>query len=238
MYDLQGLEVKSTGKNWTFTEYFNVMKANDYECDADGYLFRIFKILEKKYNFTFVTRSNSLDSWGLQPVSGPFNLSGQWEGIMGDVIMGKYPLSINAWIWGAERNKVLDFVRTSNNYQVLVMQPQHLNYDLNFFIRPFNTNSWLAGTGTVLIMCACFLLPSFMDKKFNQSLGHMITIVSALYLYLLVYSFYCGALTMFFANSFQNPFSNDADIIEAFPTWKLILREGMLCWKKIELKKD
>ena len=39
---------------------------------------------------------------------GPFNLSGEWSGVVGDVVTGKYPMSFSTFYWTLERDRVVD----------------------------------------------------------------------------------------------------------------------------------
>ena len=42
--------------------------------------------------------------------TGPYNQSGEWKGVMGDVVSGKHSVSLSAWSWFIERDSFLDFV--------------------------------------------------------------------------------------------------------------------------------
>ena len=93
-------------------------------------------------------------------IKGPFNLSGKWKGVMGDVVKGKYQMSITSWIWTTERNNVLEFVRPNRitNY-VLCYIPKTSELDYQLVIRPFTINVWKS-IGVILIvglfLCVCF----------------------------------------------------------------------------------
>ena len=52
---------------------------------------------------------------------GPYNISGNWSGVMGDVVSGKYPMSLNAWNWILERNYFLDFVPVIKDNEVIAI---------------------------------------------------------------------------------------------------------------------
>ena len=49
------------------------------------------------------------DDWGLTPREGPFNRSGNWSGVMGNVIEGGYDLSLSSWYWLHERAHLMAF---------------------------------------------------------------------------------------------------------------------------------
>ena len=64
-------------------------------------------------------------------------MSGNWTGVMGDVITGRYPMSLNSWVWRLERNPILDFVSVVRDNEILVMTPNRPEFDLFLYIRPF-----------------------------------------------------------------------------------------------------
>ena len=71
---------------------------------------------------------------------GPYNASGIWKGVMGDVIMGKYQMSLNSWIWTLERQPILDFVPVTKDNPLLCLIPKPPEVDPGLFIRPFTGN--------------------------------------------------------------------------------------------------
>jgi hypothetical protein len=73
----------------------------------------------------------------IKKIGTPYNLSGNWSGVMGDVVKGKYPISLSAWSWMPERNYFLDFVPIIKENFVLSIVPQQPKVDLTLFIRPF-----------------------------------------------------------------------------------------------------
>ena len=57
--------------------------------------------------------------------SGPFNLFGEWNGVMGNVIDGNFSFSANQWSYYYERSNVIDFVPVFKNDQnALILIPQ------------------------------------------------------------------------------------------------------------------
>ena len=46
----------------------------------------------------------------MAPLSGPYNKSGVWGGVMGNIVNGKYMMSLSAWVWNFEREDLADFV--------------------------------------------------------------------------------------------------------------------------------
>jgi hypothetical protein len=83
-------------------------------------------------------------NWGVFPISGPYNQSGEWGGIMGDVVNGKYDLCLSAWLWMAERHEILTFVPVYSKKQILVWTPKNPEIDFGLLTRPFTDDSWVA----------------------------------------------------------------------------------------------
>ena len=56
---------------------------------------------------------------------------------MGDVITGKYHMSLSSWLWPIERDPMLDHVPVVRDNEILVMTPKPPSFDLHLYIRPF-----------------------------------------------------------------------------------------------------
>ena len=56
---------------------------------------------------------------------------------MGDVITGKYHMSLSSWRWRLERESFLDHVPVLRDNEILVLSPQPRSFDLLLYIRPF-----------------------------------------------------------------------------------------------------
>ena len=61
---------------------------------------------------------------------------------MGDVIEGKYQMSLNSWEWNIDRNAFLDFVPVTKDNYLLMMIPKNPEVDPGLFIRPFKNEVW------------------------------------------------------------------------------------------------
>ena len=97
----------------------------------------------KLLNFTWEDHFQVDNNWGLQPVSGPANRSGVWNGIFGSVINGNYMFNSGGWIWLRERYGLVDFVPSTKNSVLLALTPKPLKFDLKLFVRPFTSASWM-----------------------------------------------------------------------------------------------
>lgn len=102
-------------------------------------------------NFTWTSHAPPDGSWGVRPISGPFNRSGVWGGAMGSVVNGEYHVSLSQWVWTIDRYGLLDFISTSTNYVVLALTPQPPPIDFGLFVRPFTDDAW-AGCGIITLI--------------------------------------------------------------------------------------
>ena len=146
---------------------------------------------------------------------------------MGDVVAGKYQMSLNPWLWTDERNKVVDFVRPNHiSTDVLFYIPKTAELDYGLVIRPFTINVWKS-IGVILIVgLAFFFLPYFFIKDWDNMSAISIIKLSLWFCFVLINAYYGGAMTMFFANEHVPPFENLRDVLRAFPKWNLIFTSG------------
>lgn len=123
-FNLQGLSIRSVALSWS--PYLNLKDCDDEgeNCKSSGFLIDYANLIGRLFNFTVVSTQDKDGNWGVVPISGPFNASGTWGGVMGDVINGKFDLSLSQWIWNIERQDLLDFVITSSNWLQLALTPQ------------------------------------------------------------------------------------------------------------------
>ena len=70
------------------------------------------------------------------PLEGtPYNISGKWKGVMGDIVEGKYQLTINAWLFPLYHISILDFVPITTDRPILCLIPKLPEVDPGLFIR-------------------------------------------------------------------------------------------------------
>ena len=97
----------------------------------------------KQLNFTWENHKEINGDWGLTPISGPFNRSGTFGGIIGEIKNGNYMFNTAGWKWLIDRYELMDFVGIQVNRGVLVTSLKPPNLDLSLFIRPFTIQSWI-----------------------------------------------------------------------------------------------
>jgi hypothetical protein len=208
-FDLNGLTVSTIGLNYAPYITFEDCDQTGRKCRSDGYLKQYTDILAKQFNFTYVSNKDVNDDWGLFPKSGPYNRSGEWGGVFGDVIMAKYDLNLADWIWSLERYGLLSFVGIILITDVLIWTPKTKKNDFGFFFRPFTGESWIAifsmTTVTTMVIAAVhYIMPSGKEK-----IGQSLLITTLWYFFILLNAFYGGAMTMFFTSNINNQFGGE-----------------------------
>jgi hypothetical protein len=205
-YDLNGLTVNTIGLN--YAPYFTLKNCdqNGRKCRSTGYMKQYMDVLAQQFNFTYESHKDANDDWGGIPTSGPYNCSGEWGGVFGDVIMAKYDLNLAAWVWSLDRYGLLSFVSIISITNVLMWTPKTKETDFGFFLNPFTYDSWIAilsmTTLTTIVIAAVYcIMPSGTEK-----LGQNMMITTLWYFFILLNAFYGGAMTMFFTSNIDNHF--------------------------------
>ena len=221
---LEGLEIASITLPWA---PYIIMKGCDkdgMQCKTDDFLTDMFDGIGRISNSTFTTHKQLDDNWGLQPVSGPFNKSGIWDGVFGKVVNNQYPISINTWVYTIERNSLVDMASISNSRTCLVLIPQIKGLDSGLFIRPFRNDAWLALGGMFIILFVTYMIPYKFINHFGKTSAQKLMALIGWILFVLVNAWYSGALTMFFTSEITIPFESIYDVMKAYPDWKLMTR--------------
>ncbi len=228
-YNLQGMRVTSISDTWAPHLVFEDCNEEMMQCKTSyGALYDQSQLIAQLFNFTMISIQGQ-KGWGVAPVEGPYNCSGTWAGIMGDVINGVYPVSLSEWNYRIERNELLDFVSlTHSDNMQLVLTPQPAEVDTGLFIRPFTDEAWKAILGMTVIIITVLLIPYFIFSFFELTTGYKIASTSGWYFFVLLNAFYGGALTMFFTSEVSIPFEGVRDVIRAYDDWKLIMMAGEL----------
>ena len=154
---------------------------------------------------------------------GPFNLSGEWSGALGNVVTGKYHFSPTNWAFTTERQKILSFIPAVRDRFECMLIPNSPDFDPGMLFRPFTRNVWFCIL-FLLTTAFCFAtIPNYFIKDYENMTSNQIVSISFWGLFVLVNAFYGGALTMFFIAELSIPFNSLRDVLKAFPEWKLIL---------------
>ena len=175
-------------------------------------------------------------------------MSGEWSGVMGDVILGKFPFSLAPWLTNEERVRVLDLegvVDWDRFVSCVVLDPPQI--DPGLFIRPFTNLAWAVIFVTTGVYIFLLFIPSMIIKsssaldsggtgdarappefrvwlKSNKQLSSESILELVIWLFFtIVYAYYGGALTMFFANEQRLPFETLTEALDFSPEWRVLL---------------
>ncbi len=231
-FNLQGMEIASISRTWmpyiTFDECKDDIILKEVACHANSYgmLVDIGQMIARRFNFTLLSLKRRDGKWGAAPTEGPYNFSGTWDGIMGDIMFGTYPLSINGWNPSPERQDLLDFVTFMGESHVLALTPKHANFDMGMLLRPFTKETWfyLCGIFGAAVVLETTALAGI--SFFPETDGGKILYLTVWYFFVVIYAYYGGAMTMFFSTEDPIPFNSLQDAIRAYPEWNLISRVG------------
>jgi hypothetical protein len=216
-YDLNGLTIYSIGESrppyFTFTD----CNKDGTICKNHGYLKDYTDMIARKYNFTYESHWDG--DWGTQPKSGPYNISGEWGGVMGSVVMRKYDMSLADWAWHVERYNLLSFVAFLEVKAVLAWTPKNPKTDFGLFTRPLTRDSWVAVWMVTFILALSVVAT---HNRMPDTNGLKIMVTTVWFFYLLLSTYYGGALTMFFTSENTIPFNSIYDVMKAHQDWKLV----------------
>ena len=112
---LQGMKIMSNTLPWPPFFEINNCDSNGRNCETRGFLADYMNALGQIMNFTWESHKPPDDNWGVEPLSGPFNLSGIWGGAMGSVVNGEYHISLRS-------NSFKDFLQS--NRESLSVKPE------------------------------------------------------------------------------------------------------------------
>ena len=197
--DLEGNTLGSFNLDWA--PFITLENCTDEQltCNALGMANDVAILVGNHLNFTISHFKDANGNWGLTPVAGFRNLSREWAGVLGLVVTGDFPMSLNSWRQTIDRHTILDFVPFSTEIFALALTPQQAEIDAELFLRPFTNGSMKS----VLLCIGLFVvLQSVLancQKDLTQFTGHRIFKTTMWLFFLLVHSYYSGAMTMFFS---------------------------------------
>ena len=169
-FDLHGLQITSTSLTWA--PYLTIDNCNEFglECVKNyGYLIDFIDKLALKFNFTYLSQKNVENDWGMQPKSGPFGINGTYGGVWGDILDKKYDMCLSGFWWTSVRDEMFSFVPLIQSGDILVMKPQHSEFDFGLFTRAFVGDTWICVflMGGVLLSLICLANIFSLDEEKN-----------------------------------------------------------------------
>ena len=159
--------------------------------------------------------------------TGPFNLSGEWSGVMGDVVNGKHEIALSMWLWNEKRHDIVDLITFTWDYRLSFLVVKQPTFDPGLFLRPFTDLSWFL---IIVSFFIHFILLFLIHKLEDYDLKNSVIVIElvAWFLFILLYAYYGGALTMYFSVEPVLPFETTEDVLLAMPDWKLLVMKDML----------
>ena len=225
-FNLNGIRVRSLDLDWVPYVWVSNCK-NDYNewCSVKGFNVDMVDLIAEQLNFTYASTMEPNNDWGFEKVDAATDptVEMNFTGVMGGVIRGQYDLSLSTWIYLEKRSRVLSFSTNYREEKVLVLIPKVPNIDFGIFTRPLTTSAWGGIVGVILLT---LLTSSFINYNgLEDAFDSRIWATSIWLFFVLLNSFYGGAMTMFFANDITLPFENTRDVIRAYPEWTLLMRK-------------
>jgi hypothetical protein len=208
-YNLNGLTIHTIGINYAPYLTLEDCDQNGRKCRSNGYLKQYTDVLAKQFNFTYESHKDVNDDWGELPKSGPYNRSGEWAGVFGDVIKAKYDLNLADWIWSLKTYGLLSFVSINSITRVLIWTPKTKEIDFGLFVRPFTGDSWIAVLSMTTLTLFAIASVHYIMPSGTKKIGQNIIITTFWYFFVLLNAFYGGALTMFFTSKIDNHFGGE-----------------------------
>ena len=222
-YDFKG--AKLVGSTMSWEPWLNLDQCGTVGqlCRTSGILSDLMDIMAHKFNFTL--ELSKADNWGLLPTSGSWQDSNAtFSGVWGTIAHDEQDLPLSVWTLNYERSYWADMLTPFYDRPMLiVINKQIQSVDLTFLFRPFTSYSWAGVLVTLAMVVCCILLPRQAIPSWKDSwASHRIFVISGWLLFILVNSFYGGALTMFFTHAPSFPFNNMREGVALWPEWKMV----------------
>ena len=226
-YNLQGIDITCIALPWSpMYGLKDCHPETGLNCHGSGVLKDHLDAMCRILNCSWDCQLQVDGNWGVAPDSGPFDKSGNWSGVMGSVVNNAVMMSVSAWAITYPRLNVIDFVVVGSKQEYLAYTPDKLDFDLTFFLRPFQRDSWIVIGFLIILVLLSNLLPYKYLNQFESTNGFMIASTTSWLFFVALNAFYGGALTMFFAVETEIVMDGMEDVLRDYPRWKLILTLG------------
>nr|XP_026694371.1 glutamate receptor ionotropic, kainate 2-like isoform X3 [Ciona intestinalis] len=129
-----------------------------------GYSFELFRKLQEDIGFTYEVLTMPSGVFGARDP-----LSGQWNGLIGQIVDGLADIAVGPFTLTAERSKAVDFTevfyKTNLKYIIDIQAAGGMmsGYDRYGFLRPFTWTLWLVIAICVLVVGIFFTLVSHLS---------------------------------------------------------------------------
>ena len=110
--------------------------------------------------------------------------------------------------------------------RVLVISPTPAEFDLDLFIRPFRREAWIGICMSIAAILITAFLPYLYIRDYFSTHGFRLFVITGWLFFVVLEIYYGGVLTMFFTSNTPLPFKTPADVMKAYPGWKLLYEAG------------
>ena len=185
--------------------------------------------LAHSLNFTWDCLIDPNQDWGLSSKIGK-NDTVYYTGVSGAMVNKTHDFSLSGWIWVLERDHYLDFSPILSIEEALLHLPRNPSLDYELFFRPFTNNVWVGICGITLILGIFSLTIFGLSSHFGVNIDNMDGIKIMFWIgsvfFILINSYYGGAMTMFFSTEPTMPFEDMQGVLKQYPNWELIIQES------------
>ena len=122
-----------------------------------------------------------------------------------------------------ERTKILSFVPAFIERFVCLIKPNPPKFDPGLLYRPFAKGVWICILISLSLASCIAIIPHIFIRGYENMTSNQISMISFWFLFVVLNSFYGGALTMFFVAEITIPFNTIRDVLRVFPEWKVLV---------------
>ena len=196
-------------------------------CRVSGILPEMMLVIQRRFNFTLITRREISGNFGEMPPSHHHNNQraddnvNNATGLLGRTLSGDVDLALSFWMATLERRRYLDVSVSfeSTVHECFIKVDNEGMFDLFLLLKPFKPLVW----ALIAAFSAVSGILTWLGGKMRAESGvNMSGIASGSCLTLLL-AYYGGALTMFLSSTPNWPFTTVRDALLLFPVWKPIV---------------
>ena len=228
-FDLMGSNIRSVSLEWA--PWLIIGKCLDglyRDCETSGVFSELMNSMATLYNFTWTQDKEPSGSWGKLPINGSRFYDSNPSGVVPQMVMKKYDLSVSGWATLSERVHLVDTTLSISDggvYGLLYLMRTQVDFGL--FVRPFSKCAWAITLSIVVVyfgmsmssLRGCTYFPT---KTESSKISHIVFWL----FFVLVHSFYSGAMTMFFTSATSMPFQTVEEGLLAQSSWKMVYHGG------------
>jgi hypothetical protein len=199
-------------------------------CEDSGLFSDVLGEVGRILNFSYSVDRDPDNNFGIIPVQGNWHdENATFEGVLGELVLGNYEICGSFWIANWDRFGWMDmtFHAIETQIGILINIDSIESNDLSLFLRPFNLPARITIFIFLILFLLCFGLFSHnFGRKGSSSQGKRFYIFTLWLFFILIHTYYSGAMTMFFSTTPTLPFSTMDEGLSLYPKWKMISTAG------------